>query len=265
MERNARKRAFTLIELLVVIAIIAILAAILFPVFAQARDKARQAACLSNAKQLGLAVMMYSQDYDETYFFQSAWDEVVDLGAGFWGPSYQTYIRWPTAHLPYVKNKDVFTCPSDKVRQGRGYQAPPGLGYGVPWAISYGPNLHLMIGGYNSAGSGAVSIASLDRPADMIALAEAYTPFGCCEAWNTEYFRGANYTGGENGWDWGTFRNTVRMAKSLNVPDSQMSAVTRHQLGNIVIFGDGHAEWVRWNAVDDGNTLGWRRMLVPGS
>ena len=61
------KKAFTLIELLVVIAIIAILAAILFPVFAQAREKARQASCLSNEKQIGLGLMMYTQDYDETY------------------------------------------------------------------------------------------------------------------------------------------------------------------------------------------------------
>ena len=62
-----RKRGFTLIELLVVIAIIAILAAILFPVFAQAREKARQTACLSNAKQIGTAVMLYAQDYDESF------------------------------------------------------------------------------------------------------------------------------------------------------------------------------------------------------
>src|ERR1043166_5831286 len=97
------RSGFTLIELLVVIAIIAILAAILFPVFAQARDKARQTACLSNAKQIGLAVNMYVQDYDETFFWQRAWDEEVELGAGFWGASYKSYVRWPFAHAPYIK------------------------------------------------------------------------------------------------------------------------------------------------------------------
>jgi prepilin-type N-terminal cleavage/methylation domain-containing protein/prepilin-type processing-associated H-X9-DG protein len=90
--------AFTLIELLVVIAIIAILAAILFPVFAQARDKARQAACLSNTKQLALGVQMYSQDYDETL-------PVAGYNA-------QCRGRWQWQIFPYVKNQQVFTCPN---------------------------------------------------------------------------------------------------------------------------------------------------------
>src|SRR5882724_7976676 len=95
---------FTLIELLVVIAIIAILAAILFPVFAQAREKARQAACLSNTKQMALGLQMYAQDYDET------------LCAGEHTPypgsiAYELYL--PQILYPYTKSYDIFTCPSD--------------------------------------------------------------------------------------------------------------------------------------------------------
>src|ERR687883_223432 len=107
--RNAMKRksGFTLIELLVVIAIIAILAAILFPVFAQARDKARAAACLSNGKQLGTAVMMYTQDYDEQFYWQADWGETDNIGAGPWGNEYWTYVRWPSRHMPYIKNEGV--------------------------------------------------------------------------------------------------------------------------------------------------------------
>jgi len=95
------RRGFTLIELLVVIAIIAILAAILFPVFAQAREKARQVSCLSNMKQLGLGYMQYVQDYDETYIFSVRWG---DPGQGWAGHLY-----------PYVKSRAIYKCPDDNV------------------------------------------------------------------------------------------------------------------------------------------------------
>jgi prepilin-type N-terminal cleavage/methylation domain-containing protein/prepilin-type processing-associated H-X9-DG protein len=96
-----RNRGFTLIELLVVIAIIAILAAILFPVFAQAREKARSAACLSALKQYGLAMNMYAQDFDETYPF-------LNYGSTSAG----TKIIWSRLLYPYIKNKDIWRCPS---------------------------------------------------------------------------------------------------------------------------------------------------------
>ena len=100
-------KGFTLIELLVVIAIIAILAAILFPVFARAREKARQSSCLSNLKQLTLAGLSYAQDYDE----QLPWEEtdIDHTGSGSAGD-----MTWRTMILPYTRNVQVFFCPSDR-------------------------------------------------------------------------------------------------------------------------------------------------------
>ena len=98
-----RRRGFTLIELLVVIAIIAILAAILFPVFAKAREKARQTSCLSNAKQMMIGFMAYAQDYDEKLTPDGTF-----VGFG----SYPVAPFWDAIILPYIKNTQIFRCPS---------------------------------------------------------------------------------------------------------------------------------------------------------
>ena len=147
------KRGFTLIELLVVIAIIAILAAILFPVFARAREKARQSSCLSNVKQIMLGVLMYAQDYDERLIP---------------GALPQPGRDWHVLLGPYLKNVQVLYCPSSL----------PGMGYG--WNYSeFGYY-------YTTPGTGwATALAEIDKPAEAILLG------GCedYEARNRTYSR----------------------------------------------------------------------------
>jgi prepilin-type N-terminal cleavage/methylation domain-containing protein/prepilin-type processing-associated H-X9-DG protein len=119
---------FTLIELLVVIAIIAILAAILFPVFAKAREKARQSSCLSNTRQLGTALLAYLQDYDETCM-------------PHWNPATPIQCLWPQYLVAYTKNLQVFSCPSNPatVFDG-GYDVSVGYGYNYYCAWRYCPH-----------------------------------------------------------------------------------------------------------------------------
>lgn len=110
------RRGFTLIELLVVIAIIALLAAILFPVFARVRENAKRSTCLSNMKQIGLAMIQYTQDYDETMVAQRYGNGTCGSGSNgtaYTGPSCGQY-KWMDALYPYIKNEQVFTCPSTK-------------------------------------------------------------------------------------------------------------------------------------------------------
>jgi prepilin-type N-terminal cleavage/methylation domain-containing protein/prepilin-type processing-associated H-X9-DG protein len=150
-----KRRGFTLIELLVVIAIIAILAAILFPVFAKAREKARQISCLSNCKQLGLGVMMYAQDYDETY----------PRGCFLDGGKVNDWT-WTIQLQPYVSNNQVFVCPSDPspcppvVKGTTHYQQVP--------LFSYLTNYNV-IPAHDWA---APCLAALDSPATTVMIAE---------------------------------------------------------------------------------------------
>ncbi len=159
------RRGFTLIELLVVIAIIAILAAILFPVFARAREKARQASCQSNLKQLGLAFLMYVQDYDE---------RVCSLCTnGLLGQ--QCYV-WVLQ--PYVKNDQIFSCPTDNYDR-------------IDWS-SYNLSIGRLNGrsyGMNNRFNTRPKISVFEAPAQVLALADT---------------TGTDWSGsiGSHGWGW---------------------------------------------------------------
>jgi prepilin-type N-terminal cleavage/methylation domain-containing protein/prepilin-type processing-associated H-X9-DG protein len=149
---NSQPRGFTLIELLVVIAIIAILAAILFPVFAKAREKARQITCASNEKQLGIGFMQYTQDYDETFPAS--------------GGAYYNSNGWGVGIYPYVKSTGVFKCPDDPTTA----TAP-----NVP--VSYAYNWSLMnsvqtTGNYNGPYPGAQTLSALHAPSSTVLLFE---------------------------------------------------------------------------------------------
>src|SRR5438105_7236726 len=162
-------RGCTLIVLLTVIAIIAILAAILFPVFAQAREKARAASCLSNLKQMGLAWMMYTQDYDEKFPFalpgtDANWGRCVDMkDRGSFGGWIGNLL------VPYSKNVSIFTCPSNpklnNVNYGNGCAGSSGTNAAsalAKWGIPYVWTSY----GYNYVSLDGQGQADVSRPAE---------------------------------------------------------------------------------------------------
>jgi prepilin-type N-terminal cleavage/methylation domain-containing protein len=151
------KPAFTLIELLVVIAIIALLAAILFPVFSLARERARQSACASNLKQIGLGMLQYIQDYDETT------PATQNSGGNSTG--------WAGRIYPYIKNTQVFACPSDsRSTTGLGNTTVNGI-VEKNYLVSYAFNQSVRGSGLGSAKDG-VRLAAFTSPPSTVALFE---------------------------------------------------------------------------------------------
>jgi len=178
-----KSKGFTLIELLVVIAIIAILAAILFPVFAKAREKARQISCTSNLKQLGLAVLMYSQDFDETF-----------PPKGLCRDGNSQWVPWETLVAPYVKNGagttsiastgNVFKCPSNPDTSTAAAFLVGSFQYSANYACNYNSAFNTVpngntsyagdgpFGGQSGTGAVGVGIAAQVAPASLIMLDE---------------------------------------------------------------------------------------------
>lgn len=163
---SRKQSGFTLIELLVVIAIIAILAAILFPVFAQAREKARQTSCLSNNRQYATAALMYVQDYDETF----------PMSANMNGDCVATFY-W--AVVPYVKNDQVTVCPSESqaIRIAELVGVPCAT---TPPFTSYTVNYAVFVNGF-FPGATPTTLAAVNRPAETVMSYDgnaAVSPFG---------------------------------------------------------------------------------------
>lgn len=176
--RARTRSAFTLIELLVVIAIIAILAAILFPVFAQVRDKARQTSSQSNLRQIALAFQMYAQDNDEIL------PAAESVGAaGQTKPDNFGEFRWPWLTLPYVKSMSLYLSPSDTGNYNN-YRTPSNAYYGYFWGLfpSYGYNWRYLAPSLKDSAGNALTDPMDDAASTMysqgVSLAQVQAPSG---------------------------------------------------------------------------------------
>jgi prepilin-type N-terminal cleavage/methylation domain-containing protein/prepilin-type processing-associated H-X9-DG protein len=212
----SRHRAFTLIELLVVIAIIAILAAILFPVFAQAREKARSISCLSNLRQLGTATQMYVQDHDETLFFRASGTVPSVSRTGAVVPSaLQPPVIWWNGIQPYAKNTQILRCPSDAS------PAPSKDASGNPTIL----RSYIAV----RAAEG-LSLSQVEFPAETIVFVDKWdktagpTPKAITDTWIEPFNGDFDY--------YPTFRR-------------MKIAGDRHMEGFNTSFFDGHAKWMK--------------------
>jgi len=256
-----KSKGFTLIELLVVIAIIAILAAILFPVFAQARDKARAAACLSNLKQMGTAWMMYTQDYDELFPNANPGNPgnegpCIDMkNRGDWGGWVGNLLQ------PYTKNSQIFQCPSTPnlwpVNRGVGGSCVvnnDAAGALAQWGI---PFIYVSYS-YNYTALSGKGLAALQHPSDQLAIWDSPGPWSDCSFVDT--------SGGCGLW---SNRDIVWYLTKLGRPLSAGQYTNKvntttvqyespHSLGNNYMYTDGHAKWSNWDRMNWGNIAGTR-------
>ncbi|BDI32026.1 hypothetical protein CCAX7_40770 [Capsulimonas corticalis] len=232
-----QKKGFTLIELLVVIAIIAILAAILFPVFAKAREKARQISCLSNEKQIGLGFMQYTQDNDENF----------PLGAKVNGdPRYG--LGWPATIYAYIKSKAVFVCPDDSVKSSGGGDI---LSYNYNMNIPNPPEVGGVGGAIAKFGSPAKTVVICEMSNDPFRYVQIADPnnIGASIGNGTQNFGNMTYA---TGW-FGAFGAN---AGGLDADGSRFQGQKgRHnQDGSNYLMADGHAKYMRSTLISPGWT-----------
>ena len=250
------RRGFTLIELLVVIAIIAILAAILFPVFAQAREKARAISCLSNVKQLTLGQLMYTQDYDEKF---TGWN---------WGQRFEmdSASYWAVCALPYIKSTKLYQCPSDGLEwntvndwTGQG----PDAGAHDPfasWPDRYfweKPNNPNFISyGFNEPLNAGRKLASIKSPANYAMIMDS--ALGLVNSWETTDPTEMTYIASRaafanHGCCLIYEDNHPASWFKANYSAQELEGATRHTGGENVSFIDGHAKYMKWENMTRGN------------
>ncbi len=270
---NPTRRAFTLIELLVVIAIIAILAAILFPVFAQARSKARQTTCLSNAKQWGNATMMYAQDYDETFPFafgyyapQSQWlyQFVGDTpynwtcANGTCGPAFTSAFQgyWMNSVQPYSKNYGIALCPSAVVPLDLGATQGANAPKPVNTSWTYNGYLH----SYPLAGMvtpAALPLATESLGRGYLKGYQGANPVPKCPNGNQDCRFNVNADTSQNGASFTVFQ--------------ALSSLDVHSSGQNYLYADTHAKFKRLslsvtaaNQSTDYRNEPWARYTTTG-
>lgn len=257
MKAQRKSFGFTLIELLVVIAIIAILAAILFPVFAQARESARTTSCLSNTKQIGLGIMQYVQDYDERFPIWMYDDPVTPARNDRpWGTWQYLHNGWDNEVQPYVKNIQVFRCPTANDGQDT---SSAGDDSKMTGASNYAMNGRLT--GRDQNSRAGLKIASVRYPAVTIMVVEAdhragrgsvtsevnWMEWGW-QGGHSEKLNGDNHA--DAGWDQNDYKSryTALCKQGTGSAWGAVAPLRRHRGGSNYAFADGHSKFYTGDA-----------------